>query len=87
MNVSDHKTCLDILGQVNAYIDGELDPTLCRHLEAHIDTCADCRVVFETLKKTIELCQKNVKQATLPQNIKKRVFDVIAAEDVTPEEK
>ena len=48
--------CQELLGQLNDYIDGELAAELCRDLELHWADCADCRVVFDTLAKTITLC-------------------------------
>jgi len=47
--------CQELLGQLNAYVDGELAAELCHDLELHLADCADCRVVFDTLAKTITL--------------------------------
>ena len=47
--------CQELLGQLNAYVDGELAAALCHDLELHLADCADCRVVFDTLAKTISL--------------------------------
>jgi predicted anti-sigma-YlaC factor YlaD len=47
--------CQELLGQLNAYVDGELAAELCHDLELHLADCPDCRVVFDTLAKTITL--------------------------------
>ena len=52
----------ELLGQVNAHVDGELAAELCHDLELHLADCADCRVVFDTLAKTITLYQPSSKQ-------------------------
>jgi len=52
-NHDDIARCQELLGQLNAYVDGELAAGLCHDLELHLADCADCRVVFDTLAKTI----------------------------------
>ena len=47
--------CRELLGQLNAYVDGELAAELCHDLELHLAECPDCQVVFDTLAKTIKL--------------------------------
>lgn len=44
-----------LLGQLNDYVDGELADELCHDLEQHMAQCTNCRVVFDTLRKTIVL--------------------------------
>ena len=50
-----HDTCEDLLGQLSAYIDGDLDPELCHALETHVADCANCRTVVDTLSETVHL--------------------------------
>jgi anti-sigma factor RsiW len=47
--------CRQLLGQLNEYVDGDLADDLCHVLESHLDGCADCRVVLDSLTKTISL--------------------------------
>ena len=81
MKTQNHSNCLEIIVDLNAYIDGELDAALCAHLEAHLNDCNNCRVVFNTLKKTIELCQKGIKKTAIPQDVKSRLIDLINVEE------
>jgi anti-sigma factor RsiW len=76
-----HSNCQEILGQLNAYIDGELDTYLCTHLESHLETCTDCQVVLDTLKKTIELCQQDGQEITLPQDARQRLLASLGLDD------
>lgn len=57
--------CRQVLGQLNAYVDQELALELCQELESHLDGCADCQVVLDSLTKTIHLYQ-GLREATLP---------------------
>jgi anti-sigma factor RsiW len=47
--------CRQLLTQLNDYVDHALADDLCRALEAHLDGCADCQVVLDSLRKTIAL--------------------------------
>jgi len=66
--------CQDILDNLNGYIDGELDHQLCLDIEAHIKSCPDCKIVVNTLKKTVQLCQKVGQEAELPEDVRKRLY-------------
>ena len=66
--------CQDILKNLNDFIDGELDSQICADIQSHIDGCPDCRVVVNTLKKTIELCQTTSQDTQLPEDVRKRLY-------------
>ncbi|HNP74661.1 MAG TPA: zf-HC2 domain-containing protein [Kouleothrix sp.] len=67
--------CQELLGQLNEYVDGELAAELCRDLEEHMAGCADCRVVFDTLAKTITLYhQLDATPIALPADVEERLL-------------
>lgn len=67
--------CQELLGQLNEYVDGELAAELCRDLEEHMAGCADCRVVFDTLAKTITLYhQLDATPVALPADVEERLL-------------
>ena len=47
--------CEDLLALLNEYVDGTVDPALCRELETHLAGCNPCRVVVDNIRKTITL--------------------------------
>ncbi len=47
--------CKQAIQEISSYLDGELDQGLKRMLESHLEMCHDCRIVFDTTRKTIEL--------------------------------
>ena len=55
MTEHDHPQCEKLLGSLSDYIDGELRDELCLEIEKHIAGCENCRVVVDTMKKTIYL--------------------------------
>ncbi|MBG0784160.1 MAG: zf-HC2 domain-containing protein [Anaerolineaceae bacterium] len=73
--------CQDILKNLNAYIDGELDAGVCDQMEAHIDACPDCQIVVNTLKKTIQLYQVDGQDTTLPSETRRRLYACLDLDD------
>lgn len=79
--------CKDILKNLSAYIDGELEGVLCAEIEAHIEGCADCQVVVNTLKKTIHLYQLDGQETHPPADVRQRLFAKLDLDEyIKPEE-
>jgi anti-sigma factor RsiW len=68
--------CREFFKQLSDYIDGELAESLCAELERHLADCPDCRVVVDTTRKTISLCQ-SYGQAELPQGVAERLWQAL----------
>jgi len=51
--------CGELLALLNEYIDGGVDPSICRELEAHMAKCKPCRVVVDNVRKTITLYRRH----------------------------
>lgn len=47
--------CEQLQAQLPDYLDGEARAEICRAIEAHLADCDDCRIVVDTLKKTLTL--------------------------------
>ena len=73
--------CQEILHNMSEYIDGELDGQLCAEIEAHIDSCPDCKIVVDTLKKTVQLVQNSGRETELPQDVRQRLFTRLHLDD------
>jgi predicted anti-sigma-YlaC factor YlaD len=64
--------------------DGELAAELCHDLKQHLADCPNCRVVFDTLAKTIALYrQLNDVPVDLPSDVEERLMHrlTLAAHD------
>jgi len=64
---------------MNLYIDGELDPGLCRQLESHLKDCQRCRIVMDTTRKTIDLFCDN-DPVELPAGVSTRLHQALKAQ-------
>ena len=82
MRAHEHsQECQHLLGSLSDYIDGELQAELCAELEQHIKDCDNCRIVVNTLRKTIELYQQTNPPAELPEPLRERLFFKLHLED------
>lgn len=72
----EHGRCHELLGQLSDYIDGELEATLCAELEAHLAECPNCRVMVDTVRKTITLYQSQA-PTELPVEVQERLYKVL----------
>jgi anti-sigma factor RsiW len=76
-----HKECRKLLGSLSAYVDGELDDKLCAMLEEHMETCEDCRIVVDTLRKTVYLYHATSQSEEIPTDIRQRLYKTLNIED------
>ena len=69
----EEKNCKSLLGSLSDYVDGTAQEELCRELEQHLADCDNCRIVVDTLKKTVYLYQSNT-ETDLPLEVRERLF-------------
>ena len=73
--------CKHLLSSISDYVDGELDETLCRELEQHLADCPDCRIVVDTLRKTVYLYHETATSEEIPADIRKRLYKSLNIEE------
>jgi predicted anti-sigma-YlaC factor YlaD len=67
--------CSQLLGSLSDYIDNELQAELCAEIEEHLQDCNNCRIVVNTLRKTVELYEQiNGEQVELPDAVRERLY-------------
>jgi len=72
--MADSHDCYAMFTSISDYVDGELSPELCAALERHLTDCENCRIVVNTLRKTIELYHQTSASESLPGEIRDRLF-------------
>ena len=77
----EHDNCRQLLGSLSEYVDGELSDELCSVLEEHIEDCKDCRIVVDTLRKTVNIYHMTSEPEVLPGDIRKRLFKSLKIEE------
>lgn len=73
--------CRHLLDSLSEYIDGELNQSICDEIDRHLKDCEDCRVVVNTLEKTVYLYHETAHQQELPVDVKKRLYKKLELED------
>lgn len=77
----EHHDCRHYLGELSDYVDGDLSAELCRELEAHMEECENCRVVVDTLTKTVTLYHQ-LPEPEMPNAVRARLFKVLKLDEV-----
>lgn len=70
----DHKTCHQLLDSLSEYIDGALGEQLCQEIERHLADCVNCRIVVDSLRKTIYLYHVTTEPPAVPDDVRQRLF-------------
>jgi len=82
MSEVDRPTCRSLLGLLSDYVDGELSEELCQEIESHTTECQNCRVVVDTLRKTISLYHETAAEsAEIPVEIRTKLYKTLNLED------
>jgi anti-sigma factor (TIGR02949 family) len=68
------KNCHDLLNSLSEYVDGSLHEEICVEIERHMSGCEDCRIVVDTLQKTVELYQTTSETSPVPEDVRQRLF-------------
>jgi anti-sigma factor RsiW len=68
--------CRDMLAKLSEYIDGELDPRLCRDVERHMKDCHPCLLFVDSLKKTVTF-YKYAADESMPTEVHIRLHEYL----------
>ena len=79
----DHEDCSYLLSSLSEYVDGTLGKQLCQEIERHVADCEDCRVVIDTLRKTIYLyhASAETEPPRVPEDVKERLYKRLNLDD------
>ncbi len=73
--------CRALKDQLSEFIDGELDDALCEEIKKHMESCDNCRVMVDTLRKTVIL-YRDAPQETVPPDVHSRLVKVLDLEQL-----
>jgi anti-sigma factor (TIGR02949 family) len=83
-----HSNCDALLQSLSEYIDGGLSDEMCQEIQKHLETCGDCRVVFNTTRRTIDLVRMPPRESeSLPDDVRERLFKRLDLEGLLPTRK
>ena len=81
MIMSEHEECRHLLGSLSEYVDGTLEAELCSELERHLAECENCRIVVDSLHKTVYLYQTISDQENVPEGLRDRLYRRLNLDD------
>jgi anti-sigma factor (TIGR02949 family) len=80
--MKDHQDCRHLLGSLSEFLDGDLESDLCAQIERHLAECPNCKIVVDTLQKTISLYHTASEQETVPEGVRQRLFRRLEIDDL-----
>ena len=70
-----HSNCDALLQSLSELIDGTLSDEMCAEIKQHLESCNNCRAVFNTTRRTIDLVRMPTgSPAGLPDDMRERLF-------------
>lgn len=70
----EHHNCHDLLESLSDYVDHDLNAEMCVEIERHLQNCENCRIVIDTLKKTVELYHTTTRRPDVPEDVRERLY-------------
>jgi len=68
--------CEELLKIISDYIDGEIETSICQELERHLQDCDPCKIVIDTVRKTI-LLYKGAEVYEIPYELSERLHNLL----------
>ena len=72
----DRQHCREVFARLSEYLDNEMEVTLRKTFEQHMQNCIPCKVCLATLKRTIGLCSTLQDQPLPPDFVRKLHTDL-----------
>lgn len=73
-----HRGCPEILRLFSRYLEGELSPSFCSELQAHVSQCKRCAAECEALRSLLAAC-RSLPQPQVPREVEEAVRAAIRA--------
>lgn len=73
--------CRHLIGELSEYVNGELSGELCAEIERHLADCEKCRIVVDTLRKTVYLVHATTEPEPVPEDVRERLYKSLNLKD------
>ena len=75
-----HEACRALLMELSDYLDETAPEGLCAEIERHMAGCPDCRIVVDTLRRTISL-YRQMPKTEMPEDARERLYKALDLAD------
>jgi predicted anti-sigma-YlaC factor YlaD len=79
--------CRYLLDSLSDYIDGDAAVEVCAEIERHLDDCENCRIVVDSLRKTVYLYRAASGEPEVPQDVRMRLYHCLNLDEFMEQEK
>ena len=79
--MKEHRECRYLLDSLSDFIDGALSSELCDEIERHMADCENCRIVVDSLRKTIYLYHETTVPLAVPDEVRARLYQRLDLEE------
>ena len=80
--MNDHQDCHHLLGSLSDFLDGDLETDLCAQIQQHLADCPNCKVVVDTLQRTVSLYHTVSEEESVPDGVRERLFRRLEIDDL-----
>lgn len=77
-----HGNCRYLLGALSDYVDETAGAEICAEIERHLQECENCRVVVDTLRKTVYLVHACADDIEMPADVRQRLYKTLKLDDL-----
>jgi anti-sigma factor RsiW len=86
-NESRNDYCHHLLGSLSDYVDEALSEEFCAEIKHHLEGCENCRVMVDTLRKTVYLYHVSAAgPAEVPSEARERLYKRLQLDEFTGKE-
>lgn len=78
--MDEERDCRNWLEPLSDYLSGEAAESLCAEIETHMAECENCRIMVDTLRKTI-LMYQSTRCDELPGDVRRRLYHILDLDD------
>ncbi len=75
-----HENCRDLLDGLSDFLDDEASAELCAEIRQHMASCEKCRIVVDTLRKTVMIFHQ-LPPTEVPEPAIERLYKVLDLSD------
>jgi len=63
-----------VFAEICDYLGGDLDSAPCREIRDHLESCPECAVYFDSIRKTVYLFRQHEKDLKTPPTCRDRIL-------------
>lgn len=69
--------CIRTIEQICADLGADIDSPLCQEIKKHLDECPDCCANVDSIKKTVYIYRRVMKNKNVPEDVDTRLWKVL----------